>query len=118
MKTKLLYGVVTVLLAATAYLKIQNYSKDSKITDLESTVFEMQENIKKDLKKIRDSALSESTKAAKKSKKSFDSILNIPLTIKYVRYEEKVYANRNLDDALRVHSEYKRSSNKGSKEFN
>lgn len=81
------------------------------VNNLEQEIFTTREEVKKDLKKVRDSAFVEIKNLTKNSEKRFDSIINIPPKIKWKIYEKSIYINRTLDDALIVHSNHK--TNKG-----
>lgn len=68
---------------------------------------DLKEEKKVELKRVRDSAFVRIETLTQKSNERFDSILNIPPTIKWRKYEKPVYIDRTLDDALRIHSKYK-----------
>jgi len=118
MNKKIIIIISSIIALGFTTHKIIVNSKNNKIKNLENKVFEMQENAKKENKRIRDSAQFTIHKLTKKSKHRFDSIINIPPQYKYKKYEEKIYRNRNLDDALRVHSKHKRDNYKRSKKTN
>lgn len=79
----------------------------SEIDKLETELFELQEHEKEELRRVRDSAFAEIDTLIIRSDRKFDSILNIPPSVKYIPYEKPVYPDRTLDDALDVHADYK-----------
>jgi hypothetical protein len=122
MKTKLLsFGAIATFSALSGwiiYLKIESSNKDKIIQEQYVEIDRLIEEKKTELKSIRDSAQLAIKKEVKEGQKRFDSIINIPPRIQYIRYEEKIYVNRSLDDALRVHAEYKRSREQRAKAEN
>lgn len=104
MKNKIFSYIIIGLLIAIViqffYYKSVNSSLTQDNLDLET---EKQD----ELKQVRDSALIKAKQKATLSDKRFDSVVNIPLKIKYIPYEKPIYIDRTLDDALDIHTEYK-----------
>ncbi len=93
--------ILLILLAIVAvYFKIltNNLTKENNFLKNEK---------KEEVRRIRDSAFLRVDEITRLSNKKFDSILNIPPTIKWKKYEKLIYTNRSLDDALDVISDYK-----------
>jgi len=112
MKTKYIIIVILAIIGAGfAYHSAIVNVKDEQILILKAEKLKMQENAKTEKKKIRDSARTAIDEEVKRSNKVFDSILNLPPTYKYIKYEKNIYPNRNLDDALSVHAKHKRDGN-------
>lgn len=74
---------------------------------LEQENLDLKEEKKVEIKKVRDSAFAKIEEITISSKETFDSILNISQKIKYIPYEKLIYADRNLDDALDIISNYR-----------
>lgn len=96
----IIIALLVLLIGQYFYYRHQN----SKLSD---TITELREEQKRELKRARDSAYLKIETITKVSKKSFDSILAIPPTIKYVKYEKPYFINRSLDDALQLLSNYR-----------
>ena len=103
MKTKtilIIIGILIIIIGGQYFLyKSQNADKDQEILDLI-------EDKKVELKKVRDSAFFKIKELTINSQITFDSILEISQKIKYIPYEKLIYADRNLDDALDIISDY------------
>ncbi len=104
MKTKtilILFSILIIIIGGQYFLyKSRNADKDQEILDL-------QEEKKTELKMVRDSAFFKIEELTINSQITFDSILEISQEIKYIPYEKLIYADRNLDDALDIISDYK-----------
>lgn len=104
MKTKtiliIIGTLIIIIVAQFFYFKI-------KTSDLEQENLDLVEDKKDELKQVRDSAFWKITQLTIKSQITFDSILDISQEIKYIPYEKFIYADRNLDDALDIISNYK-----------
>lgn len=98
-----LYGIILLLLIIAGQFFYFKYKKNLL---LEENILLKKEK-KEKLIKIRDSAFVKIKNITELSQKKFDSILNIPPTIKWKKYEKPVYIYRTLDDALDIHSRYK-----------
>lgn len=96
----IIIALLVLLIGQYFYYRHQN-------NNLYDTIAELREEQKKELKQARDSAYFKIETITKVSKKKFDSILAIPPTIKYIKYEKPYYVNRSLDDALRLLSTYR-----------
>jgi uncharacterized membrane protein len=114
MKTKLLTiggGVLLSILIGWVISLKSDLSQERKLnTELNEEIDRLVEERKAEVKIMRDSAQLAVAKEAAKGKKRFDSILNLPPTIIYRPYVKEVYPNRDLNTALRVHSEHKQDS--------
>ncbi len=103
MKTKtILIGfliLIIIIVAQFFYFKM-------KTSDLEQENLDLQEEKKVELKQVRDSAFYKITELTINSKITFDSILEISKEIQYIPYERLIYADRNLDTALDIISNY------------
>ena len=73
---------------------------------LEQENLNLIEEKKEDIKKVRDSAFAKINELTTSSKNRFDSILNIPPTIKWYPYEKPIYADRDLDSSLDIITNY------------
>lgn len=93
-------GLLAVMVGGYFYFKNQ-------VSFLENENSDLKEEKKEELKRVRDSAFVKIETLTKRSDERFDSIVNLPPTIKWRKYEVPVYPNRTLDDALDVHSNYK-----------
>ena len=104
LKSKLLLALFIVLCGAIVsqffYYKSELSDKDNEIVELKTVKI-------KNLEEERDLAFDRIDTITTRSKRRFDSIANIPPTIKWKVYEKPVYPNRTLGDALDVHAEYK-----------
>lgn len=96
----IIIALLILLIGQYFYYKNQN----NKLSD---TIIELKEEKIKELRKVRDSAYSKIDKITIDSQKRFDSLANLPPTIKYIKYEKSYYYNRSIDDALWILSGYK-----------
>lgn len=78
-----------------------------KMTSLTKELYDFKIKEKEKLSKVKDSLIYNYSIQLDISKNKFDSVLNLPPTIKWKKYEVPTYINRTLDDALNVHTEYK-----------
>lgn len=92
--------LLIVLISTVIYYKNLN-------NHLNKELIEVKVNKKEEITTVRDSAYTEINRIISNSNKKFDSIISIPPKIKWIKYEKPVYIDRTLDDALRIHSEYK-----------
>ena len=103
MKTKTILIIIGILIIVIVgqyfYFKV-------KTSDLEQENLDLVEEKKVELKQVRDSAFVKIEELTINSQIAFDSILEISQKIKYVPYEKFIYADRNLDDALDIISNY------------
>ncbi len=99
------YKVIVLLLLIS--VGVLFFYSNNRINKLKKENIELKEAKKIELRKVRDSAFVKIDSIVSSSSKKFDSILNIPPTIKWRKYEKPIYINRSLDDALDVISGYK-----------
>ena len=104
MMTSKIYKIIAVLLLILL-VSLFLYS-NFKIQKLQSENIELKESKRKELIRVRDSAFVKVDSIISLSSKKFDSILSIPPTIKWQKYEKLNYTDRSLDDALDVISNY------------
>ena len=104
MNKKIIIIISSIIALGFTTHKIIVNSKNNKIKNLENKVFEMQENAKKENKRIRDSAYNSIDNISKNAIKRIDTI--IKTVTKFVPYEKYIYANRNVNTAIDVLSKY------------
>lgn len=108
MKSNIITAILTVLLCVAIYFAFFDKNDSEKLEELE--------NKNKELVVERDSILKERDSILTVKNKVSDSLRKEERNIKYVKYEKIVYANRTLDDALIILSNYK--YNEGAEEDN
>lgn len=104
LKSKILLGV---FIALCGVIVSQFFYYKSESADKDNEIFELKTVRLKDLKQQRDEAFNQIDTLSKNSKRRFDSIINLPPTIKWRKYEVPTYVDRSLDDALDIHAEHK-----------
>lgn len=104
MKVKLIIGTVVVLLVIIAGQFFYYKHTNSQLRDENEGIILKKE---KELKKVRDSAFIKIEGITIKSNERFDSILNLPPTYRWKKFEVPVYIDRTLDEAFDIHEEHK-----------
>lgn len=80
---------------------------DWRTNKIQSELLEYKTKEKVELIRVRDSASLRIDQIIERSNKRIDSIANLPLKIKYVKYEKSYYYNVDLDTALDILSGFK-----------
>lgn len=104
LKNKILIALFSILVIG---IVAQYFFYKNEVSFLEQENLDLIEEKKDDLKKVRDSAFVKINEITIKSQNRFDSIANIPPTIKWYPYEKPVFTNRTLDIALDSIANYK-----------